>query len=203
MRFEERGEQEKGPCRLRELPDQLARLQPDPSGLGVLRVDHAAIGIFTRTRVLHCRICRDCRLRIVLLSPADVVGIRLGRGHAVVEFHVVEPGGSGMCAGWRVVMQLAHGTSLIPGILEAFLEEDLRPVTRGVIHPVLVRMRIAAREVADSRRHTNRRLHEGSGKRRRLRGEPVEIGRLDEPVAIRAEAVVALLIGHHEQNVRR
>ena len=32
--------------------------------------------------------------------------------------------------------------------------------------------------------------------------QPIEVGRLDELVAIRRDAIPALLVGHDEQNVR-
>src|SRR6185369_17793259 len=47
----------------------------------------------------------------------------------------------------------------------------------------------------------DRGLHERVRKIGRLRGEAVEIRGLDEAVAVRAETVVAELVGHEEQDV--
>jgi hypothetical protein len=102
----------------------------------------------------------------------------------------------------RVVVQLADRRRRIPSFFQTSLHQHFATIERRVVHPVAVRVRIATGEEADSRRHTDRSLHEAVREVRASPCQTIEFRRLDQRVAVRSQTIPAMLVRHDEEDVR-
>jgi len=101
----------------------------------------------------------------------------------------------------RREVQLADRAGAIASILQPLLQQRFARIAGRIVDAVAMAMRIAPGEEADAGGDADGSLHERVREVGRLRGEAVQIRSADEAVAVGAEAVVAKLIGHDEQDV--
>lgn len=136
-----------------------------------------------------------------LVAPLYVVRVGIGAGNAVVELDVVEAGGFGVSGGRRHEVEFADAGGLVAIALEQALEHGLGSAIRGVVDAVFMAVGIAAGEVADAGGDADGGLYEGVRTSEALGGELVEIGGLDEFVAVGAEAIESPLVEHDDEDV--
>ena len=116
----------------------------------------------------------------------------------------LKPGQPGfLFRGWIVVVKMGFADDRRPVTrrLEPGRQQYLARGKRRVVHAVAMAVRITPREKRSPRRDADRRLNEGIREVGRFRGQPIQTGSLDDPVAVGAHAVVAKLVGHDPQDV--
>ena len=180
MRLEERGEDEPRDRSPRPSSVICARVRsPTHVRLVKLGGQSSSEGVAFRVGI-EGAVVELSRVRIAHGPPLDVVAVAIGGVDAVVDLDVVPAHRAGVLGRGRPVVQLANRRRPVAGVLQVARHQRLARVERRVVDAVLVRMRIAAGEPSDSRRHADRRLHEAVREVRRLLGEAIESRRANE-----------------------
>ncbi len=200
VRMEKAEMEEEGRLRVAILGEELR----GPAGQPVVLVEALLQG----PRIDGAAVSADAvEMRVLLYTllpqPAHVVVTVLPGGGgppvgSLAQHHVVEA----VALAHRVEVQLADQLRLVAGVAQYTRQGE----RRVPVEPVLVALQpvglgMQAAEQGAARRDAHRAGNVTAVEVRPPRREGVEVGRLDHPVAVDPERVVALLVGGDEENV--